>query len=84
VLARAESSDQRKTGIGKRQWATVRKTTSLVLCLVLDALLFALCVSADAQQTGEVFRIGFLDGSTAAGVENGCMRDLSGRFLEVA
>jgi hypothetical protein len=30
---------------------------------VLDALLFALCVSADAPQTGEVFRIGFLDGS---------------------
>ena len=33
------------------------------------ALRFALCAlrSADAQQTGKVFRIGFLDSSTASG-----------------
>ena len=33
----------------------------------LCALLFALCGSVDAQQTGKPFRIGFLDGGTAAG-----------------
>jgi putative tryptophan/tyrosine transport system substrate-binding protein len=35
--------------------------------LALGALLFALCASAYAQQTGKVFRIGFLDSSTASG-----------------
>jgi putative tryptophan/tyrosine transport system substrate-binding protein len=35
--------------------------------LALGALLFALSVSAHAQQTGKIFRIGFLDNSTAAG-----------------
>jgi len=30
-------------------------------------MLFALCSSADAQQAGKVFRIGFLDSSTASG-----------------
>ncbi len=29
--------------------------------LTLCALLLALCSSADAQQTGKIFRIGFLD-----------------------
>jgi putative tryptophan/tyrosine transport system substrate-binding protein len=29
-------------------------------------MLFALCLPADAQQTGKIFRIGFLDASTAA------------------
>ena len=38
-----------------------------VIGLALGALLFALCVSAHAQQTGKVPRIGFLDGSTAFG-----------------
>jgi ABC-type uncharacterized transport system substrate-binding protein len=32
------------------------------------AMLFALCVSAEAQQTGKVPRIGFLDNSNASGV----------------
>jgi putative ABC transport system substrate-binding protein len=42
----------------------MRKTiTVLALCPVL----FALSVSAEAQQIGKVFRIGFLDSSTAAG-----------------
>src|SRR5262245_31086842 len=36
-------------------------------CLALGALLFALCSSASAQQTGKIFRIGFLDNSTASG-----------------
>jgi len=30
-------------------------------------MLFALCSSAEAQQPGKIFRIGFLDGSTASG-----------------
>jgi putative ABC transport system substrate-binding protein len=33
----------------------------------LSAMLFALCVSAEAQQTGKIFRIGYLDTSTASG-----------------
>jgi putative tryptophan/tyrosine transport system substrate-binding protein len=41
-----------------------RKITFLTLC----AVLFALCGSVDAQQTGKVFRIGFLDNSTASGM----------------
>jgi putative ABC transport system substrate-binding protein len=39
------------------------KITVLTLC----AMLFALCGSADAQQTGKIPRIGYLDGSTASG-----------------
>jgi putative tryptophan/tyrosine transport system substrate-binding protein len=41
-----------------------RKMTVLTLC----AMLFALCGSVDAQQTGKVARIGFLDGTTASGM----------------
>jgi putative ABC transport system substrate-binding protein len=40
-----------------------KKNTVLTLC----ATLFALCVAADAQQPGKIFRIGFLDPSTASG-----------------
>ena len=40
-----------------------QKITVLTLC----AMLLALCYSASAQQPGKVFRIGFLDGGTAAG-----------------
>ena len=38
-----------------------------VIGLAIGALLFALSVSADAQQAGKIFRIGFLDNSTASG-----------------
>ena len=38
-----------------------------IIGLALGALLFALSVSADAQQTGKIFRIGLLDPSTASG-----------------
>ena len=41
-----------------------KKITVLTLC----AMLFALSVSAHAQQTGKIFRIGFLDNSTASGI----------------
>src|SRR5499427_6143655 len=41
--------------------------TRRIIVFTLCAMLFALSVSADAQQTGKVFRIGFLDPSTASG-----------------
>jgi hypothetical protein len=37
-----------------------------IFCLALGALLFALCASAKAQQPGKIFRIGYLDNSTAS------------------
>src|SRR5215475_13889230 len=39
-----------------------------IFALSLGAMLFGLCVSANAQQTGKVFRIGYLDNSTASGM----------------
>jgi putative ABC transport system substrate-binding protein len=39
-----------------------------LLALSFGAMLFALCVPANAQQTGKVFRIGLLDSSTASGM----------------
>jgi putative ABC transport system substrate-binding protein len=39
----------------------------ILIYLALSAMLFALCASASAQQTGKVFRIGILDPSTASG-----------------
>jgi putative tryptophan/tyrosine transport system substrate-binding protein len=41
-----------------------KKISVLTLC----AVLFALCVPAEAQQHGKIFRIGFLDASTASGM----------------
>src|SRR5215510_7773085 len=38
-----------------------------IFCFTLGAILFAFCSSAQAQQTGKIFRIGFLDNSTASG-----------------
>jgi putative tryptophan/tyrosine transport system substrate-binding protein len=38
-----------------------------ITVFALSAILFALCGSVDAQQTGKIFRIGFLDASTASG-----------------
>ena len=37
------------------------------VCLLLTLLLFTVS-PADAQQAGKIFRIGFLDGSTASGM----------------
>ena len=42
--------------------------TKKLVGLALVALLFALCFSAHAQQPGKIFRIGFLDNSTASGM----------------
>ena len=39
-----------------------------VIGFTLCALLFALCFSASAQQTGKIFRIGLLDNGTASGM----------------
>jgi putative tryptophan/tyrosine transport system substrate-binding protein len=39
-----------------------------ITVIALSAMLFALCGSGDAQQTGKIFRIGFLDNSTASGI----------------
>src|SRR5215813_11831629 len=41
-----------------------KKITVITLC----AMLFALCYSAEAQQAGKVFRIGYLASSTASGM----------------
>ncbi len=38
-----------------------------IITIVLSAMLFALCVPAEAQQPGKIARIGFLDNSTASG-----------------
>src|SRR5215472_11820941 len=43
----------------------MRKT---IISFALTALFYALCQIADAQQTGKVARIGFLDNSTASGM----------------
>ena len=47
----------------RREKMNKRKLGSFALC----AMLFALCSSADAQQAGKIFRIGFLDSSNASG-----------------
>ena len=39
-----------------------------MIALALCAMLFALCPSVEAQQAGKIFRIGFLDSSTASGM----------------
>jgi hypothetical protein len=54
-----------KTGIGQRATGNSKKVK--VIGVALCALLAALCASAEAQQPGKIFRIGFLDNSTASG-----------------
>ena len=39
-----------------------------IAAFALGVLLFAFCLPVSAQQTGKIFRIGFLDGSTASGM----------------
>jgi hypothetical protein len=43
--------------------------TKKIIFLALCSLLLASCSAADAQQAGKILRIGFLDGSSAAGNE---------------
>ena len=42
--------------------------TKKIILLALCSLLLATCSAAEAQQTGKIFRIGFLDSSTASGI----------------
>src|ERR1051325_1205101 len=46
----------------RRGWPVLSQTAAIF------AMLFALCISAHAQQAEKLFRIGFLDNSTAAGM----------------
>ena len=41
--------------------------TKKIIFLALCSLLLAPCSAVDAQQTGKIFRIGYLDNSTASG-----------------
>src|SRR5215831_1104410 len=43
------------------------QTKKQILALSFGVMLLAVCGSVDAQQTGKIFRIGFLDVSTASG-----------------
>jgi putative ABC transport system substrate-binding protein len=61
------SGDQVKRGASvegrvDREKDVKKKVTVLTLC----AMLFALCSPAEAQQTGKLFRVGYLDPSTAS------------------
>jgi putative ABC transport system substrate-binding protein len=47
------------------QWSGVRKS---LVRISLCTILLALCVPAYAQQSGKIFRIGFLDDSTASSI----------------
>src|SRR5437762_14382027 len=53
--------------IGIRQQAVGNSKKLKLVPYALYAMLFALCLPADAQQPGKIFRIGFLDASTASG-----------------
>ena len=49
------------------EWIETEKNMKIkITFLTLCALLFALSVSAKAQQTGKIFRIGILEPSTAS------------------
>ncbi len=52
---------------GTRQQAVGNSKRLKLLVCALSATLFAPCSFAAAQQTGKVFRIGYLDPSTASG-----------------
>jgi len=52
---------------GTRHHARGNSKNAKVFGVALCAVLFALSYSASAQQTGKIFRIGFLDASTASG-----------------
>jgi len=45
--------------------SALRNLNSAILTCAVH---FALCMSAEAQQTGKIFRIGWLEGSTASGI----------------
>jgi len=47
---------------------TAKDMKKKIAFLTICAMLFTLYGSADAQQTGKIFRIGFLDSSTPSGI----------------
>ena len=50
------------------QKSEISKVTALgIMVFALCSMLLAPCSSVDAQQTGKIFRIGYLDPSTASG-----------------
>jgi hypothetical protein len=53
------------TGIRQQTAGNSKKLRLVAYTLCVG--FFALCSSAGAQQTGRIFRIGFLDASTASG-----------------
>ena len=53
--------------IGNSQQAAGNSRKGILFGLVLRAMLFAFCSSAEAQQADKIVRIGFLDQSTASG-----------------
>ena len=53
--------------IGSRQQPLGNSKKLKLLPYALCAMLFALCLPVQAQQTGKIARIGYLDASTAAG-----------------
>jgi putative ABC transport system substrate-binding protein len=53
--------------IGVRHEATGNSKKLKVICFALCVMLFVLCGSANAQQPGKIFRIGYLDPSTVSG-----------------
>ena len=76
------SSDSVK--IGFRLPATGNSRRANVLCLALCAVLIALCSSVEAQQSGKVYRIGYLSSGTASPATDPGWSDLRKRLQELA
>jgi putative ABC transport system substrate-binding protein len=66
-LKRVPSKPDRSKMCTERSRTIQELVRLLAVAFALSAMLFAPCGSVDAQQTEKVFRIGFLDSSTAAG-----------------
>jgi putative ABC transport system substrate-binding protein len=54
--------------IGKKQQALSNRKKLKLGSFALCVPLLALCVPAQAQRPGKIFRVGFLDSSTASGI----------------
>src|SRR5215813_12582205 len=62
-----ESGQGDQIGVSREAIGVSKRIRPKIFALVLCAVLFALCVVAEAQQPGKVFRIGLLDPTTASG-----------------
>src|SRR5262249_26013806 len=67
VGAGDQADQMRRSGCQVSSGKIREKMKMKITVLAFGAMLFALCSSADAQQTGKIFRIGFLAASTASG-----------------